>query len=311
MERYIFGEDIESIEPEEKYQESIAERVRTRKQGQKRFSDDYDSNGWFSGSGNVVSKAKGAGLKILTDKQMLNRLPILLAQIQAGNNSIKLKNEIRQILYSLYRSKVLTKTVYNYLIDKLDLKNPNKNMALANLSIYYTWKNAKSTYNNNKFKISAPVWNETFDLPDGSYNISEMQDYIEYMIKKDETIGENAPILIYANTVNNRIVFKIKSGYKLELLSKETMKLLGSTSTNIDADKNCENIPRLENVEVVLVHYNLVNNSYQQHSRVLFTFVPTKRYGQLINIPTHSFVLLKTMNFQKKKYGLRIKTKMH
>ena len=110
------------------------------------------------------------------------------------------------------------------LIDKLDLKNPNKNMTLANLSIYYTLKNVKSTYNNNKFKISAPTWNETFDLPDGSYNISEIQDYIEYIIKKHETIGENAPILIYANTINNRIVFKIKSGYKLELLSKETMK---------------------------------------------------------------------------------------
>ena len=70
------------------------------------------------------------------------------------------------------------------LIDKLDLKNPNKNMALANLSIYYTWKNVKSTYNNNKLKISAPTWNETFDLPDGPYNISEIQDYIEYIIKK-------------------------------------------------------------------------------------------------------------------------------
>ena len=80
------------------------------------------------------------------------------------------------------------------LIDKLDLKNPNKNMALANLSIYYTWKNVKSIYKNNKFKISAPAWNETFDLPDGSYNISEIQDYIEYIIKKHETIGENAPI---------------------------------------------------------------------------------------------------------------------
>ena len=113
LERYIFGEDLENIEPEEKYKESIAERVKTRKQnvpsnppkkdyseetadflehikkekeGQKIFSDDYDSNGSSSGSGNVVTKAKGAGLKILTDKQMLNRLPILLAQIQAGNN---------------------------------------------------------------------------------------------------------------------------------------------------------------------------------------------------------------------------------
>ena len=143
LERYIFGEDLESIEPEEKYEESIAERVKTRRQkassnlpkkdyseetanfleymkkekeGQKRFSDDYDSNGWSSGSGSVTSRAKGSGLKILTNKQMLNRLSILLAQIQAGNNSNKLKNEARQILYSLYRSKLLTKTVYNNLI---------------------------------------------------------------------------------------------------------------------------------------------------------------------------------------------------
>ena len=148
LERYMFGEDIESIEPEEKYEESIAERVKTRKQntqttfapssppkrdyseatancmkyeeeqkrGQKRFSDDYDSNGWSSGSG--LNK-KGSGLKILTNKQMLNRLPILLAQIQAGNNSKSLKNEIRQILYSLYRSKVLTKIVYNNLIKSI------------------------------------------------------------------------------------------------------------------------------------------------------------------------------------------------
>ena len=85
-------------------------------------------------------------------------------------------------------------------------------------------------------------------MPDGSYSISEIQDYIEYIIKKHETIGENAPILIYANTINNRIVFKIKSGYKLELLSKETMKLLGSTSSIIDADKNSENASKLENV---------------------------------------------------------------
>ena len=146
LERYIFGEDLESIEPEEKYEESVAERVKTRRQnasssppkkdyskeaadyleyiaeqekGQKRFSDDYDSNGSSSGSGNVVSKAKGAGLKILNNKQMLNRLPILLAQIQAGNNSNKLKNEARQILYLLYTSKLLTKTVYNNLIKSI------------------------------------------------------------------------------------------------------------------------------------------------------------------------------------------------
>ena len=180
---------------------------------------------------------------------------------------------------------------YN-LIDKLDLKNPNKNMALSNLSIYYTWKNVKLIYNNNKFKISARTWNETFDLPDVSYNISEIQDYIECIIKKHETIGENAPILIYANAITNRIVFKIKTGYKLELLSKETMKLLGSTKDTIDADKNSENVPILENV----VHCNLVNNAYQQASKVLFTFVLNKQYGQLISISPHSLVFLKTIN---------------
>ena len=133
-------------------------------------------------------------------------------------------------------------------------------------------------------------------MPDGLYNIPEIQDYIEYIIKKHETIGENAPILIYANTINKRIVFKIKGGYKLELLSKEAMKLLGSTKDTIDADKNSENVPKLENVEVVLVHCNLVNNAYQQHSRVLFTFVPTKQYGKLISISPHSLVFLKTIN---------------
>ena len=172
------------------------------------------------------------------------------------------------------------KLKYN-LIDKLDLKNPNKNMALASLSIYYTWKNVKSIYNDNKFKISAPTWNVTFDLPDGSYNIPAIQNYIEYIIKKHETIAETAPILIYAKKISNRIVFKIKTGYKLKLLLKETMKLLGST-------RDSENIPRLKNVEVVLVHCNLVNNSYQQASRVLFTFVPNKQYGQLISISPNS-----------------------
>ena len=183
------------------------------------------------------------------------------------------------------------------LIDKLDLRNPNKNMALANLSIYYTWKNVKSIYNDNKFKISTRTWNEMFDLPDGSYNIPEIQDYFEYIIKKHETITDTAPILIYADNIINRIVFKIKTRYKLELLSKELMKLLGSTSNTIDTDKNSENIPRLENVEVFLAHCNLVNSSYQHHSRVLFTFVTNKQYGQLINILPHSLVFLKNYEY--------------
>ena len=178
---------------------------------------------------------------------------------------------------------------YN-LIDKLNLKNPNKNLVLASLSIYYTWKNIKSIYNNNKFKISAPTWSDTFHLPDGSYNIPAIQNYIEYVIKKHETIAETAPILIYANKITNRVVFKIKAGCKLELLSKETMKLLGSTKDTTDADKNSENVPRLENAEVVLVHCNLVNKSYQQASKVLFTFVPNKQYDQLISISPNSLI---------------------
>ena len=115
------------------------------------------------------------------------------------------------------------------LTDKLNLNDPKKYMALANLSIYYTWKNIKSEYKNNKFKISAPTWNNTFDLPDGYYSIADIQDYFEFIIKKHETLTENLPLQIFVNKIKNRIVFKIKTGYKLELLTPETMKLIGST----------------------------------------------------------------------------------
>ena len=162
------------------------------------------------------------------------------------------------------------------LTDQLNLKNPKKNMALANLSIYYTWKNIKSEYNNNKFKISAPTWNETFDLPDGSYSIDDIQDYFEFIIKKHETLSENPSIQIYPNKIKNRIIFKIKNGQKLELLTPETIKLLGSTKRVVDKDKNGENVPKLEIVEVVLVNCNLVKNDYQHTSKVLSNFVPNK-----------------------------------
>ena len=133
----MFGEDIES---KEKCEESIAERVKTRRETQRTFApssppkEDYsaETNGHlkyleeqekdrkkFSDSSASGLNKKGKWLKILTNKQILNWLPILLAQIQARNNSDKLKNERRQILYSLYRSKVLTKTVYNNLIKSI------------------------------------------------------------------------------------------------------------------------------------------------------------------------------------------------
>ena len=112
------------------------------------------------------------------------------------------------------------------LTDKLNLKNPNKNMALANLSIYYTWENIKSEYKNNKFKISAPDWNDTFDLPDGSYSIDDIQDYFEFLIKKHKNLAEDLPIEIYRNKIKNIIFFKIKTSYKLELLTPQTMRCL-------------------------------------------------------------------------------------
>ena len=87
----------------------------------------------------------------------------------------------------------------------------------------------KSAYNNNKFKISPSTWNDTFDLPDGSYSIEYIQDYFEFIIKKHETLTGNPPVQICSNKIKNRIVFKIKTGYKLELLTPETMRLLGST----------------------------------------------------------------------------------
>ena len=182
------------------------------------------------------------------------------------------------------------------LADKLNLKNLKKNMALVDLSIYYSWKNIKSEYSNNKFKIFTPTWHETFDLPDGSFSIADIQDYFEFIIKKHETLTENPSIQIYPNKIKNRIVFKIKTGYKLELLAPETMKLLGSTKKVVDKDKNGENVPKLESVEVVLVRCYLVKNDYQHASKVLFSFVPNKKFGELLNISPQVFTMMNTIN---------------
>ena len=107
---------------------------------------------------------------------------------------------------------------------------------------------------------------------------------------------ENPPVQIYPNKTKSRIVFKIKTGYKLELLTPETIKLLGSTKKDADKDKDGENLPKLESVEVVLVHCNLVKNDYQHTSKVLFSFVPNKQFGQLINISPHSLTMMNTVN---------------
>ena len=101
---------------------------------------------------------------------------------------------------------------------------------------------------------------------------------------------------MYVNKIKNRIVFKIKTGFKLELLSKETMQLLGSSKKGIDQNKDGKNVLKLESFEVVLGHCNLVNNNYQQASKVLFTFLPNKQFLQLITITPHLPTMLKTTN---------------
>ena len=118
--------------------------------------------------------------------------------------------------------------------------------------IYYTCKNIKKSYKNNKFKISAPTWNEGFELRDGSYSVSDFQDYFKYILKKHETNTDNPSIMIYVNKIENRTAFEIKAGYYLEILTPETMQLLGSTKSKITKDENAENLPHLKITEVIL-----------------------------------------------------------
>ena len=181
------------------------------------------------------------------------------------------------------------------LTDKLDLRRGEKIIALSDISIYYTWRNIKSSYNNNKFKIPAPTWNDEFELPDGSYSVSDIQDYFEYILKKHGEDIDKPSVQIYVNKIENRVTFKIKNRYSLELLTPETMKLLGSTKNKITKDKNGENVPHLEITEVVLVHCNIVNNDYQQDSRVLYTFVPSKPFGSLLEISPTNHIFLKNI----------------
>ena len=130
------------------------------------------------------------------------------------------------------------------LTDKIKLRRSDRYVALSNLSIYYTWKNIKKLYKNNRFKILAPTWNEESELPNRSYSLSVIQDYFEYIWK---TMGKKL------------------AGYYLEYLMLETMKLFESTKSMLTKDKNDENMPHLEITEVVLVHCNIVNNDYQQN----------------------------------------------
>ena len=115
-------------------------------------------------------------------------------------------------------------------------------------------------------------------------------------MKKHGEYIDKPSVLIYVNKIENRITLKIKNGYNLELLTKETMKLLGSTENKITKDKNGENVPYLGITEVVLVHCNMVDNDYKQNSRVLYTFVLNKPFGSLLEISPTNHIFSKTFN---------------
>ena len=106
---------------------------------------------------------------------------------------------------------------------------------------------------------------------------------------KHKTVNNNPPIIIYVNKIENRITFRIKTGYYLQHLKSETLKLLGNTKSKKTKDENGEKIPHLEITEVVLAHYNIVTHDYQQDSRVLHTYVPNRSFGQLLNISRKTF----------------------
>ena len=122
------------------------------------------------------------------------------------------------------------------LTHKLDLRGVEKSIALSNLNIYYTWKNIKGLYKNNKFKISAPTFNDKLELPGGLYSVSNIQDYFEYILKKHGENIDNPSLKIYANKLQNEITFEIKNGYSLEILTPEKMKLFGRTENKVTKD---------------------------------------------------------------------------
>ena len=135
-----------------------------------------------------------------------------------------------------------------------------------------------------------------FELSDGSYSISDIQDYFEYIFEKHSENIDIPSIRIYVNKIENRITFKIKNGYYLEHLTPETMNILESTESKITKDTNGKNVPHLEIAELALVHCNLVSNDYQQDSRILYTFVPNKPFGSLLENSPANHIFLKTFN---------------
>ena len=152
---------------------------------------------------------EGQELQILTPHQMLGGLPISLTQLKQEIilKTHKWDKKVTIFFVTLKRvnqNRQMSPTTFCEFTDKLNLKNPDKNIALANLSIYYMWKSIKFAYNNNKFKISAPSWNDEFYLLAGSYTILDIKDYFKY-ITKNEIIADNLPMQIYINKIKNRV----------------------------------------------------------------------------------------------------------
>ena len=175
----------------------------------------------------------------------------------------------------------------------LDIKSSSYRVALQNLSIYCTWNNVGQQHKNNKLrnirsKMEWSVWITRWFLFSGRCS----RQYLIYH-KKHETLTNNPPIHAYINRINNRLVFKIKYGFKVELRRPETMKLLAITTKLIDKTKNGENVPSLE---VVFVQFNLVHNRYQRKSEVLNTFTSNKSYAYLLTVEANNLVSLKAYN---------------
>ena len=167
--------------------------------------------------------------------------------------------------------------------DKINLKRSNKYVALSNLSIYFTWKNKNTKY-----------W-----LLQGTKKLNNLIDHILYQLfkiilsisSKNKRVTDNLPIIIYVNKIKNRKTFRIKTGYYLKLLTNEKIKLLRSTDSKITKDKNGEMGRHLVINEII--HFNIINNDYQQTSRVLYLFVPNKSCYQLLNILPKNLIFSK------------------
>ena len=176
--------------------------------------------------------------------------------------------------------------------DKINLKVPHRHLALSSASLYYTWKNVTKAAGNGKFKIKTGTWEEEFELPEGSYSVADVNGYFQYIIKKHTT--DTDLLSVFVNRILNRVAFKMKSGVSLELMNDATKRFLGSSKSVITGEINGDLVPKVETVQTVLIHCNLVNNDYQHDSRVLYAFVPDKSFGQLLSTSPSDFIWLKT-----------------